>query len=50
MGHMKNILIIFTAIIIVFSLLGSISASELSDNDINQNNNDNIISTIELEE
>ena len=47
---MKNILIIFTAIIIVFSLLGSISASELSDNDINQNNNDNIISTIELEE
>ena len=50
MGHIKNILIIFTAIIIVFSLLGSISASELSDNDINQNNNDNIISTIELEE
>ncbi|MBO5841147.1 MAG: DUF1565 domain-containing protein [Methanobrevibacter sp.] len=35
---------------IVFSLLSSISAVELSDNDIIQNNDDNIINTIELDE
>ena len=38
------------AIIIAFSLISSISASELSDNDINQNNIDNNINTIALEE
>ena len=38
------------SIIIVFSLLSSISAVELSDRDISQNIDDNIINTIELED
>lgn len=43
-------MIVFFAIIIVFSLISSINAVELSDNNMNQNIDDNIIDTIELDE